>query len=127
EQAHQQSLARRAEAENTRDQLLEGLEETLEGLTHANELTAQDIDSLRAQRQLLGQRWQSLSDLHPPNEATQQRYSQALKQYEQSMEAWQRWQTVSLAVEQALVNSDHDGLAEHVAQCRWPATLTAPS
>ncbi|GGC74275.1 DUF349 domain-containing protein [Vreelandella lutescens] len=127
EQARQQSLARRAEAENTRDQLLEGLEETLEGLTHASELTAQDIDSLRAQRQLLGQRWQSLSDLHPPNETTQKRYSQALKQYEQSMEAWQRWQAVSPAVEHALVNNAHDELAEHVATCQWPATLSPPA
>ncbi|MFP3343861.1 DUF349 domain-containing protein [Halomonas sp. SIMBA_159] len=127
EQARQQSLARRAEAESTRDQLLEGLEETLEGLTHANELTAQDIDSLRAQRQLLGQRWQSLSDLHPPNEATQQRYSQALQQYEKSMEAWQRWQAVSLAVEQALAESEHNTLISLLAECRWPETLTPPA
>ncbi|WP_404376655.1 DUF349 domain-containing protein [Vreelandella aquamarina] len=127
EQARQQSLARRAEAERTRDQLLEGLEETLEGLTHAIELTMQDIDSLSAQRQLLGQRWQSLSDLHPPNEATQQRYSQALKRYEQSMEAWQRWQAVSPQVEQALAANDHAALAEHITQCRWPNTLTPPA
>ncbi|WP_339118146.1 DUF349 domain-containing protein [Halomonas sp. BMC6] len=127
EQARQQSLARRAEAESTRDHLLEGLEETLEGLAHADELTAQDIDSLRAQRQLLGQRWQALSDLHPPNDTTQQRYSQALAQYEQSMEAWQRWQSESLAVEHALANSDDQALAKHVKACRWPETLTPPA
>jgi hypothetical protein len=127
EQAHQQRLARRAEADSTRDHLLEGLEETLEGLTQAEELTAQDIDSLRAQRQLLGQRWQALSDLHPPNEVTQQRYSQALAQYEQSMEAWQRWQAQCPAVERALANSDDQALSKHVNACRWPEALTPPA
>ncbi|MFC7369776.1 DUF349 domain-containing protein [Vreelandella zhaodongensis] len=126
EQARQQSLTRRAEAERTRDQLLEGLEETLEGLAHANELTVQDIDSLRAQRQLLGQRWQSLSDQHPPSDTAQQRFSQALLRYEQCMDAWQRWQTISSDIETALANHDHAAITGYIKQCAWPKHLTPP-
>ncbi|MCP1327189.1 DUF349 domain-containing protein, partial [Halomonas sp. 707D4] len=56
EQARQARQARRSEADSAREQLLEGLEESIEGLYHAETLTAQDIDSLSAQRRLLGQR-----------------------------------------------------------------------
>ncbi|WP_430468978.1 hypothetical protein [Vreelandella titanicae] len=82
EQARQQSDERREEAENTREQLLEGIEETLDGLRHASAMTVQDIDSLRAQRQLLGQRWQALSDIHPPSETMRQRYTLAIHHYD---------------------------------------------
>lgn len=127
EQARQQSLVRRAEVDSTRDQLLEGLEETLDGLRHTSELTAQDIDSLRAQRLLLGQRWQSLSDLHPSNDTTQQRYTQVLMQYEQCIEAWQRWREVSTSLESALANHEHSLLETLVKQCAWPKELTPPA
>ncbi|WP_271910906.1 DUF349 domain-containing protein [Vreelandella alkaliphila] len=126
EQARQQSIAHREEIERTRDQLLEGLEETLEGLAHAEQLTVQDIDSLRAQRQLLGQRWQSLSDQHPPGESVQQRYSQALKRYEVCMEAWQRWQAISADIETAIANQDNVAIARYVKQCAWPKHITPP-
>ncbi|MEA2118569.1 DUF349 domain-containing protein [Halovibrio sp. HP20-50] len=127
EQVRQQSLARRDEADNTREQLLEGLEETLDGLRHMAAITAQDIDSLRAQRHLLGQRWQALSDMHPPSDAMRQRYTLALQRYDQCLEAWQRWCAVSPAVETALANGDHASLAAQVAQCQWPQELTPPS
>ncbi|AYF32997.1 DUF349 domain-containing protein [Vreelandella alkaliphila] len=126
EQARQQSIAHREEIERTRDQLLEGIEETLEGLAHAEQLTVQDIDSLRAQRQLLGQRWQSLSDQHPPGESVQQRYSQALKRYEVCMEAWQRWQAISADIETAIANQDNVTIAKYVKQCAWPKHITPP-
>ncbi|MGM0834153.1 DUF349 domain-containing protein [Halomonas qaidamensis] len=127
EQARLQSIAHREEIERTRDQLLEGIEETLEGLTHAEQLTVQDIDSLRAQRQLLSQRWQSLSDQHPPGDTTQQRYSNALKRYEACMEAWQRWQAVSSDIETAIANQDNAAVAKYVKQCAWPKHLTPPA
>ncbi|WP_404471725.1 DUF349 domain-containing protein [Vreelandella venusta] len=127
ELARQQSLVRRAEAESTRDQLLEGLEETLEGLHQANEVTSQDIDSLHAQRQLLGQRWQSLSDLHPPSEAVQKRYTQSLARYEQCMEAWQRWKENASALENALALPDHASIVARVEQCAWPSDLAPPA
>ncbi|SDN50955.1 DUF349 domain-containing protein [Vreelandella arcis] len=127
EQARQQHEQQRESADQTREQLLEGIEETLEGLRLGNPLTAQDIDSLRAQRQLLGQRWQHLSDEHPPSDSTRQRYAQVLNDCEACIAAWQRWQLVSADVEQALADTDHDRLATLLDQCRWPDSLTMPA
>ena len=127
EQARQQSAERRDEAETTREQLLEGIEETLDGLRHASAMTVQDIDSLRAQRQLLGQRWQALSDMHPPSDTIRQRYTVAIQHYDQCLEAWQRWCKVSANMETALANGDHTTLATQVSECQWPDTLTPPA
>lgn len=127
EQARQQSAERRDEAENTREQLLEGIEETLDGLRHAAAMTVQDIDSLRAQRQLLGQRWQTLSDMHPPSDTMRQRYTLAIQHYDQCLEAWQRWCTVSPGIETALANGDYATLSAHINACQWPDTLTPPA
>ncbi|MCZ0928638.1 DUF349 domain-containing protein [Halomonas janggokensis] len=127
EQARQQNNQQREATDQTREQLLEGLEETLEGLRLGSGLTSQDIDSLRAQRQLLGQRWQQLSDVHPPSDSIRQRYTQALKEYEACIEAWQRWQRVSAELEQALADADHSAISSLLDQCRWPDTLTMPT
>lgn len=127
EQARQQNLERREEAETTREQLLEGIEETLDGLRHGTSMTVQDIDSLRAQRQLLGQRWQTLSDMHPPSDTMRQRYTLAIAHYDQCIEAWQRWCSVSPEVESALTSGDHSALAAQIKQCQWPDTLTPPA
>ena len=127
EQARQQSDERREEAENTREQLLEGIEETLDGLRHASAMTVQDIDSLRAQRQLLGQRWQALSDIHPPSETMRQRYTLAIQHYDQCLEAWQRWCSVSTDIETALTGGDHATLATLISECQWPEALTPPA
>ncbi len=127
EQARQQSVERRDEAESTREQLLEGIEETFDGLRHAAAMSVQDIDSLRAQRQLLGQRWQALSDMHPPSDAIRQRYTQAIQHYDQCIEAWQRWCAVSTSVETALANGDHSTLAAQISECQWPDALTPPA
>ena len=127
EQARQQSVERRSEADNTREQLLEGMEETLDGLRHASGITVQDIDSLRAQRQLLGQRWQALSDMHPASDAMRHRYTLAIQHYDQCLEAWQRWCVVSATVETALASGDHATLAEQVDQCQWPQAITPPA
>lgn len=127
EQARQQSVQRRDEAENTREQLLEGIEETFDGLRHAASMTVQDIDSLRAQRQLLGQRWQALSDMHPPSDTMRQRYTLAIQHYDQCLEAWQRWCETSPAIEKALAEGDYATLAAQVSQCQWPEAITPPA
>ena len=127
EQVRQQSNERRDEAETTREQLLEGIEETLDGLRHAAGMTVQDIDSLRAQRQLLGQRWQALSDIHPPSDAMRHRYTLAIQHYDQCLEAWQRWSALSASVETALASGDHATLAAQVSQCQWPEILMSPA
>lgn len=127
EQARKQSVERRDEAESTREQLLEGIEETLDGLRHASAMAVQDIDSLRAQRQLLGQRWQSLSDMHPPSDTMRQRYTLAIQHYDQCLEAWQRWCAVSPAIETALTDGDYSALATQVSQCQWPDAIIPPA
>ncbi|WNL39381.1 DUF349 domain-containing protein [Halomonas sp. PAMB 3232] len=127
EQARQERQVHREEIETTRDQLLAGLEETLNGLVHAEAVTLQDIDSLRAQRQLLGQRWQSLSDLHAPPETTQARYTQALAAYERVTEAWQRWQTHQADVERGLADHDPATLEDRVKRVAWPKDLSKPA
>lgn len=126
-QARQQSDERREEAENTREQLLEGIEETFDGLCHASAMTVQDIDSLRAQRQLLGQRWQALSDMHPPSDAMRQRYTLAIQHYDQCLEAWQRWCAISDDIKTSLSNGDYPTLATQVSECQWPEALTPPA
>ncbi|BBI59311.1 DUF349 domain-containing protein [Vreelandella sulfidaeris] len=126
-QARQQSDERREEAENTREQLLEGIEETLDGLCHASAMTVQDIDSLRAQRQLLGQRWQALSDMHPPSDAMRQRYTLVIQHYDQCLEAWQRWCAISDDIKTSLSNGDYATLATQVSECQWPEALTPPA
>lgn len=127
EQSRKQSVERRDEAESIREQLLEGLEETLDGLRHASAMAVQDIDSLRAQRQLLGQRWQSLSDMHPPSDTMRQRYTLAIQHYDHCLEAWQRWCAVSPAIETALADGDYTALAAQVSQCQWPDSITPPA
>ncbi|TVP49752.1 MAG: DUF349 domain-containing protein [Halomonas sp.] len=127
EQARQKSDELRSDAENTREQLLEGIEETLDGLRHASALTVQDIDSLRAQRQLLGQRWQALSDMHPPSDTMRQRYTLAIQHYDQCLEAWQRWCVISPAIEKALADGDYSAVATQVSQCQWPDSITPPA
>ncbi len=127
EQARQQSNERREEAENTREQLLEGIEETLDGLCHTQGMTVQDIDSLRAQRQLLGQRWQTLSDMHPPSDAMRQRYTLAIQRYDHCLDAWRRWSTLSTSIEASLAAGDYTTLAAQINECQWPDELTSPA
>ncbi|MCP1314562.1 DUF349 domain-containing protein, partial [Halomonas sp. 707D7] len=127
EQARQARQARRSEADSAREQLLEGLEESIEGLYHAETLTAQDIDSLSAQRRLLGQRWQSLSDVHAPAETSQARFTRALAASERVMEAWQRWQAHQEAVEGAVTQHDVAALNALVPRCAWPDGLARPA
>ncbi|MGS2742603.1 DUF349 domain-containing protein [Halomonas sp. LS-001] len=114
-------------AEETREQLLEGLEESLEGLQHCLELTAQDIDSLRAQHRLFAQRWQTLSDTHPPSERLRQRHTSAIKHYEQTINAWERWETFAPLITQALADEDLAQIRSHLKACRWPETLSSPA
>lgn len=116
-----------AVAEETREQLLEGLEESLEGLQHCSELTAQDIDSLRAQHRLFAQRWQTLSDTHPPSDRLRQRHTSAIHHYEQIINAWERWEAYAPVITQALADEDLSQVHRHIKACRWPDTLSPPA
>ncbi|MDR5897817.1 DUF349 domain-containing protein [Halomonas vilamensis] len=132
EHARQQRQQHQEAAENTREQLLEGLEETLNGLQHGESISDQDIDSLRAQHRLLAQRWQALSDTHLPSEASLERYHRAMQRYEEISAAWERWLAEQPAIKSALheadeYDADNTALAAHVSACRWPRSLVAPA
>ncbi|MFG6668407.1 DUF349 domain-containing protein [Halomonas sp. HNIBRBA4712] len=127
EQARQQRQVRREEVDTTREQLLTGLEQALAGLEHAETLGPQDIESLRAQRRILGQRWQSLSDMHTPPETTQARYAKALEGFDQVMEAWQRWQEHQAQIENALADHNHERLVALTRPLAWPNNLARPA
>ncbi|MCL7929315.1 DUF349 domain-containing protein [Halomonas llamarensis] len=126
EHARQQRQQQQEAAEATREQLLEGLEESLDGLQHGDSISDQDIESLRAQHRLLAQRWQALSDTHLPSEASSERYDRAMQRYEEISAAWERWLAEQSALEDALHNADSTALSAHVSACRWPKKLVAP-
>ncbi|MYL22204.1 DUF349 domain-containing protein [Halomonas alkaliantarctica] len=127
EHARQQRQRHQEAADVTREHLLEGLEESLNGLQHGEHLSHQDIDSLRAQHRLLAQRWQALSDTHLPSDSSSERYHLAMQRYEQISAAWERWLTEQPAIKEALQNADDAALAEHVRACHWPHDLVAPA
>ncbi|MFY0989304.1 DUF349 domain-containing protein [Halomonas sp. C05BenzN] len=120
--AHQ----RREDADQTREALVEALEESLDALTRGERITEQDIASLRAQRQLLANRWQALSDQHLADEALRRRYDAALAGYERIAQAWVRLEERAAAIRQALADGDDERLVALVDASGWPDDL-APS
>lgn len=125
ERLHQEQ--QQAEAEETREQLLEGLEESLEGLQQSEALNEQDIDSLRAQYRLFTQRWQTLADSYPSSDGLRLRHADAIKHYEQVINAWERWEAYAPLLEQALADNQTPSLRQHLNACRWPETLSPPA
>ncbi|MGM0694292.1 MAG: DUF349 domain-containing protein [Pseudomonadota bacterium] len=113
----------RESADQTREALVEALEESLDGLHQGDRLTAQDIASLRAQKRLLATRWQALSDQHLADESLRERYDRALAGYEQIARAWVRLDERAEAIERALADGDDDRLAALVEACGWPQAL----
>ncbi|QTP53582.1 DUF349 domain-containing protein [Billgrantia sulfidoxydans] len=114
---------RREQAAEARESLLEALEESLAGLPRGDRLTGQDIASLRAQKVLLANRWQALSDLHVTDETLRRRYDTVLKDYDAVLDAWERLQAHVADIEQALKDKDTERLQASVAACHWPGTL----
>ncbi|MDR5868541.1 DUF349 domain-containing protein [Halomonas koreensis] len=123
EQAQDAAERRRETADQARESLVEALEESLEGLHQGERLADQDIDSLRAQKQLLASRWQALSDQHLADEALRHRYDQALADYDRIVQARVRLDERAEAIEQALRDGDDERLAALVEACGWPRDL----
>ncbi|RCV89093.1 DUF349 domain-containing protein [Billgrantia montanilacus] len=123
EHAHAQADRRRELATEARESLLEALEESLAGLPRGDLLTEQDIASLRSQKLLLANRWQTLSDLHVTDEALRQRYDAVLADYDRVLTAWERLVTQVPEIEAALSERDAERLAASVDACQWPDTL----
>ena len=118
---------RREDADQTREGLLEALEETLESLRRSEHLAAQDIDSLRAQKRLLATRWQALSDHHAPDETLRQRYDRALEEYDRIGHAWERFRARAAELDQALTACDREALQALLTACAWPDDLPPTS
>lgn len=123
EHARDADHQRREDANQTRESLVEALEESLEGLHQGERLTDQDIASLRAQKRLMASRWQALSDHHLADEALRRRYDAALAEYERIVQARVRLDERAEAIEQALADGDDGRLDALVEACGWPARL----
>lgn len=127
EHARQWQAERQQTAENEREALLDAFAESLDGVCGGPTLGAQDIDSLHAERRLSGQRWQALSDIHPPSDATRERYAQIVKRYEHYAAAWQRYIDASTDLQAALDNADANLLTKLAGACQWPNALPPPA
>lgn len=114
---------RRDDADETRRSLIEALEDTLAGLRQGEFIGEQDIASLQAQKRLLANRWQTLSDQHAPDTTLSDRYNAALNEYERILAAWQRAETHAATLKQALEARDFPTLRDTVTALEWPADL----
>ncbi|TFH88286.1 DUF349 domain-containing protein [Billgrantia azerbaijanica] len=123
EQAHAQANRQREQAAEAREALLETLEESLAALPQGDSVTAQDIASLRAQKRLLANRWQALSDLHVTDETLSERYAAVMADYERILTAWEQLESAAPDLEAALKAQDHERLAAGLEQAPWPDDL----
>ncbi|WP_458524919.1 DUF349 domain-containing protein [Onishia taeanensis] len=122
ESAHQQ----RENDDETRLGLIELLEESLAGLRQNERLTHQDMASMRAQKHLLDQRWEELSDRHPPQDALRARHDQALADYHRLDVAWARLEQHAETLERALTDHERDRLVALLERIDWPHDLPPP-
>jgi len=128
--AHEHAIAetdrRRERAAEARESLLEALEESLAGLPRGDRLTGQDIASLRSQKILLANRWQTLSDLHVTDAALRKRYDAILADYDHVLRTWERFEAHAADIERALQEQDGESLTDAVKACQWPDELPPP-
>ncbi|SFU60537.1 DUF349 domain-containing protein [Halomonas korlensis] len=114
---------RREGANQSREALIDAFEESLDALHRSDYITDQDIASLRAQKHLLANRWQQLSDQHLANEALGQRYDAARQAFDRIAQARIRLDERADAIEQALQDGDDDRLKALIEACCWPKDL----
>jgi lysophospholipase L1-like esterase len=115
---------RREGADQSREALIDALEESLDALHRSERITDQDIASLRAQKHLLATRWQELSDQHLADEALVQRYDAALQAFDRIAQARIRLDERADAIEQALQEGDDERLQALIDTCAWPDSLS---
>jgi len=123
EHAQDAALRQRESADQARTSLVDALEESLDSLQQGDQLTDQDIASLRAQKRLLASRWQALSEQHLADEALRTRYDRALATYERIVQARVRLDERADAIEQALTDDDTARLTALLEACTWPPGL----
>ncbi|QEL12056.1 DUF349 domain-containing protein [Kushneria phosphatilytica] len=127
EQARHRNQQAREQAEADAQAIVEALGETLERFAQQSTLTAQDIDWLRAQRQLHDERWRELTDRHSPEADLQQRFEHRQSRYSAILQAWQRYCEHADALEQALSEQDHLALTTLCGHIAWPDGLPQPA
>ena len=113
----------RSDSDETRQALIEALEETLTGLRQSTHLTGQDLASLHAQKRLLASRWQVLSDQHAPEAALSQRYTDALAEHDRIGRAWERLEQQTDTLTEALNQADDARLRHTLETLSWPDDL----
>ncbi|WP_346302172.1 DUF349 domain-containing protein, partial [Halomonas sp. BM-2019] len=123
QRASEAAEARREYAEQAREALVEAFEEGLEALSRSEVVTAQDIASLRAQKQLLAHRWQALSDQHLADQALRGRYDAAREEFERISQAWVRFDERAAEIQRALTDGDDERLEALVTTLDWPDAL----
>nr|WP_298250351.1 DUF349 domain-containing protein [uncultured Halomonas sp.] len=123
ERANAAAHRHREDARQTRTNLVEALEESLEALARSETLGAQDLASLRSQKRLLAQRWQELADQHLTDEALRRRYDDALNRFEAIGAAWERLGQHTDDLRQALEDDNEARLRELLAAIDWPDNL----
>ncbi len=127
QRASEAAEARRESADREREGLIEALEEGLDALSRSDTVSAQDIASLRAQKQLLAHRWQAVSDQHLADEALRRRYDTARERFERLSRSWVRLDERSEALQQALSDGDDQRLAALLETLAWPEELPPTS
>ncbi|MCJ8284415.1 MULTISPECIES: DUF349 domain-containing protein [unclassified Halomonas] len=114
---------RREQADQDREALVMALEESLAALYQGEYVGEQDLASLRAQKQLMANRWQALSEIHLADDGLRQRYDKALKNYDAINQAHQRLVERALPLEEAIRAGDEAALKQLVSDCKWPEGL----
>lgn len=123
QRASEAAEARRESADQAREALVEALEEGLDALARSEVLTAQDIASLRAQKQLLAHRWQAFSDQHLADERLRRRYDLARERFERLSQGWVRFDERSADIQRALTDGDEARLDALLDALAWPEEL----
>lgn len=123
QRASEAAEARRESADQAREALIEALEEGLDALARSDVVTAQDIASLRAQKQLLAHRWQAFSDHHLADEQLRHRYDAARQRFDRVSQRWVRFDERSTELQRALTDGDDERLSALVETLEWPEDL----
>lgn len=111
----------KAEAQMTREGILEALSHALAIVQEAPQLTPDAMQELHAKWRLQSERWQDISDRYGVSDSYQQRY-EALNQQAQTLwQAWERLQQQAQPLREAL-ERDED-ISPILERLDWPAAL----
>ncbi|GHB17074.1 DUF349 domain-containing protein [Salinicola rhizosphaerae] len=111
----------KAEAQSTRESILEALSHALTVVESAERLTPDVMESLEGKWQLQNERWQEVSDRYGVSDHYQQRYVELNQRAQTIWQAWERWQSEAPALEAAI--EQDAAVAPALSRLDWPAAL----